>query len=152
MINSEEYISDWPDEIRYFWVAQYTEEKLGILIKSLETEYEYILDFLENAKLSHEANCENYFYRNSLVQWLPVYKDGEFLIRAIKRTVLYWDNKKEEYIPIADINIVTEIGSILEILYTYNELIDFWYKKTGNILREKYDIVMVMQKWSNLIK
>jgi hypothetical protein len=128
------------------------EKKSDISITSLETEYEYILDFLENAKLSYEANCENYFCRTSLIQWLPIYEDDEFLIRALKRTVLYWDDKKGKYIPIADINIITEIRNILDILYTYNELVDFWYKKTGNLLREKYDIVKEMQKWSNLIE
>jgi hypothetical protein len=146
MIHSEEYISNWPDEIRYSLVVEYIEEKSDISTTLLKTEYEYILDFLKTAKLSHEANCENYFYRNSLIQWRPVYKNGEFMISAIKKIVLYWDDKKGEYISVSDIAIVLEIENILDILYTYNELIEFWYKMTGEILREKCDIIVELQK------
>jgi hypothetical protein len=151
MIYSEEYIGNWPDEIRYFLVEKYIEEKSYISISKtqLKLEYEYILDFLRYAKLSHEANCENYFYRNSLIQWLPAYKEGEFFIRAIKKTVLSWDDKKREYISSPDIAIVLEIENILDILYTYNELIEFWHERTGEILREKYDMILEIKKLNN---
>jgi hypothetical protein len=86
MIHSEEYTGNWPDEIRYFLVEKYIEEKSDISITQLKLEYEYILDFLKYAKSFHEANCENYFYRNSLIKWSPVCKDGEFFIMAIKKS------------------------------------------------------------------
>jgi hypothetical protein len=149
MIHSEEYIGNWPGKIRYFLVEKYIEEKSDISITQLKLEYEYVLDFLKYAKLFHEANCENYFYRNSLIQWLPVFEEGEFFIKAIKKTVLSWDDKKGEYISVSDIAIVLEIKNIIDILYTYNELIEFWYEMTGEILRKKYDMTVEIQKLNN---
>jgi hypothetical protein len=50
---------------------------------------------------------------------------------------------------VADIAIALEIEYILDILYTYNALIEFWYKMTGEIVREKYDMTVEIQKLNN---
>ena len=131
---------NWPEDLSYHIVNSYTEQNDTSNMEELKSKYVFLLDFLESAKNAHEKNIHNYIYNENLNRWEITYENGRFLIEEKSTVIYYWDTESEEHKTKADISVIEEFVNIISVLCTYNALIDFWYEKTGEILREKYNI------------
>ncbi|MDR1212437.1 MAG: hypothetical protein LBK40_09430 [Spirochaetaceae bacterium] len=130
----------FPDNINTSFIYRYIQEQIiNNNENDTETEYLKILDFINESIILYKLNIMNFYLNVSLRKYIPLY-DG---ILTFKETYGFnntWDDAKKEYIKIAAIDLTTETGNIIMLLYDYNEIVDYWYQKTNSLLSEKYNV------------
>jgi hypothetical protein len=132
----------WPEELSDFkLIHEYISVKRILNDnKEIRKEYEYILSFLEELTAVHKANIKNSILKNAdYIGRHPVMVDGRLEFEnALTRLV--WDENKEEFVKFADIDVVTEITDSIMAMDVYNKFVEDWFLKTGETLRNKWDI------------
>ena len=129
----------FPGHISNESVSEYIQGKKYATLYELQNEYEYILNFLDEAMNAHKQNINNYFEETSLVCLYPTTENGKLIIKEVINPKSYVNKETKEFYDKADINVLLEHYSFLLCVGSYNQLIDRWFEKTGIILRDKYN-------------
>jgi hypothetical protein len=114
----------------------------------IKTKIIVFLNFCEKAIAIYEENITNRYNINNMKRKQPVYISGEFSFIEIEGGRIAMDPIEKVWREMAYIDGPVELGNYAAVHLTYNKIIDYWYQKTGEILRDKYDI----QKMANRIK
>jgi hypothetical protein len=129
----------FPADINHPLVSQYIKEIEITDNSQIQYEYEYIFDFLSREIEAHERNIKNHYGQTSLNALLPELENGKLIINEVVRKRKFVDNETRLTYEQLDIDVFVESFNFAIGISAYNALVDFWFEKTGIILREKYD-------------
>jgi hypothetical protein len=130
----------WPDFLYSPIIRNYIVDKQNLPNMELKNEYLNILDFLKKSLKAHKENIVNQFNKDVYIKKEPSFFNGQLIIRDIGGGFFIWNTKDEAIQEMADIDRVNEYFSINLTLLTYNQLVDFWYQKTNELIDKKYDV------------
>jgi len=124
----------FPEEIQYYPVLLYIREKIISDRSLVYHEYFYILTFLEKAMDAHKTNIRNYHAENTLIALHPTYENGSLIItEAVQK--IYTVNKSTNLIyEKLGIDLTLEFIHFIRCFNTYNDLLNFWFEKNGEML------------------
>jgi hypothetical protein len=139
----------WPPDISYYLAKKYIQQKQGLNADDLQAEYDYVLTFLEKALAAYKANIVNYYTENSLIKRQPAFENGVFVINEVADTLFVGTSRgmREK----VNILVLLEYSFFSMCLSTYNQLVDFWYAKTGLLIREKLALAAKEELWAFII-
>jgi len=129
----------FPEDIKYNPVFLYLQEKEILDNYQAYNEYIYILTFLEEAMEAHEANVRNYHAESTLIKLRPILKDGSLIIEEAVSKIYYSDNTTNLMYERLDVYVIAESINFIGCIDTYNDLLYFWFEKTGEMLRTELD-------------
>jgi hypothetical protein len=132
----------WPsaDKIPSKIIIDYITQKQNLSDEELKGEYSYVLQFLVEMVNTHKNNAFNRFNPSYFAKKRPVLVNSKLGFESANGGCFVWDHKEKIVREMADIDGVEEVVNLICALKTYNLFIDYWYKKTGEILQEKFDI------------
>jgi len=137
--------SAWFPDISYFRHLPTIQDYISTISSSdqniIRGEYFIMLDFLSEVIAAYHENIETLYSRKSFYVWHPVLLDGNltFIERKV-HTVESWDIFLQEFALFPCHQALgIQVLFFLETLSVYNFLIDFWYSKTGELLRDHLD-------------
>jgi hypothetical protein len=113
----------WPPDISHRLIQKYVQQGQNLNTDNLQAEYDYVLIFLERAMTAHRMNIVNFFTEDSLIKYEPVLENGKLVIKEVTDT--------------SNILVLVERFLFSVCFSTYNQLIDFWYARTGLMIRER---------------
>lgn len=130
----------WPKDIPSKLINDYTKNKTYISNADLYCEYLHVLQYINNAVIAIKENLNNNVGKNNnFIIKYPMLIDGNLVICEKESSRLVWDQELFSYRKEIEVEVPLEIVNLSVMIKTYNNLIDYWYKKTGYILKEKYD-------------
>ncbi|MDR2313904.1 MAG: hypothetical protein LBE02_05155 [Spirochaetaceae bacterium] len=131
---------NWPQIIDSPLVSDYITSKENVTSNDLEQEYNYILDFLEKAIEACEYNINNRYYRFTLTKKVPILENNRLKVIETDSIQSVWDIENNSFYDETDVLEPLELLNMIRYAQSYNQLIEYWYEKTGEKLRETIDI------------
>ena len=129
----------FPNEIEYKLIHLYLQEKETADSRHVHCDYEYVLDFLQQAMQAHEINILNYNTKDSLVVLSPILEDKKLIVVETIKIKYYVDRTTGLISERPDVDVISEFIRFKQCINTYNSLLNFWFEKNGEILRTKLD-------------
>jgi hypothetical protein len=145
-INNGYTDESWPSNISYYFVSKYVQQGENLNTDNLQAEYNYVLTFLERAIAAYKANIVNFFTEDSLIKYEPVLENGKLVIKEVADTcfVVTKYGVREK----VNILVLVEYLIFSDCLLTYNQLVDFWYERTGLMIRERLSSTIEEEVWA----
>ena len=119
----------------------------------IRNEYLIIIDFIKKTIVAYQENIERLFAGISFV-WTPSLIDGKLLLVEIELdTIEMWDIDLQESRLMPDpLAHLYDLRHLHYALFLYNELINFWYNKTGEMLSEHIDYDVISNRVLEFIR
>jgi len=104
---------------------------------SIRSDYLTILLFVEENITAFRENIERSLTNTIFSERRPAIVDGRLVI--VERdvgTIFIWNNELDIYLEYPDIDIIFLLVEIISFIRIHNHLLDFWHRKTGELLRD----------------
>jgi hypothetical protein len=139
----------WPSDISYYLVTKYVQQKQDLDMDDLQAEYDYVLTFLEKAMEAYKTNIVNYYTENSLIKRQPAFENGALVINEFVDTLFVGTSRgmREK----VNILVLLEYSFFSLCFSAYNQLVDFWYDKTGLLIRNRLSLVVEEELWTFIV-
>ncbi|GMO11192.1 MAG: hypothetical protein Ta2D_13440 [Rickettsiales bacterium] len=135
----------FPEDIADTLILNYVATKCNLSISEIKkseikNEYEYILNFLDEIVSICKSNINNMFSKQVFNKKYPVIIENKLGFFEERNYILVWDKYNNTFCEMADIRVIDEVMKLFVAMTTYNQFVDYWFLKTGDNLREKYNI------------